>query len=179
MFLLTFLLLTQPRSGYPPKASEVLLNCLLFLPIWAVIAGIFFLNRKFIGKQWAKIAFGQNVIYWTLVGSILVGLIFNLDYHRRSGCFVVDEESFSPVTLMLAGISILLLTIGHFTFGKVIGLAILIIEFIFWTFKALYFNGSLDLIVIGYFTMLCWTLRILFILKAFALRQNNREKSRT
>ncbi len=179
LLLLTFLLLTQPRSGYTPTTGEVLLNCLLLLPIWAVNAGIFFLDKKFIGKEWAKIAFGPNVIYWTLVGSILIGLIFNLDYHMRSGCFIVDEERFSPVTLILAGISILLLTIGHFTFGKAIGIAILIIEFIFWTLRALYFNGSLDLIVIGYFTMFCWTLRILFISKAISLRQNSRTNART
>jgi hypothetical protein len=49
------------------------------------------------------------------------------------------QDEFQKRALLLKEqcVSILLLTIGHFTFGKVIGSAILITEFIFLDFKGI------------------------------------------
>lgn len=55
---------------------------------------------------------------------------------------------------------------GYLFSNSKVGLVLLILEFIFWTLKALmYYNASLDPIFNGYFTVICWVLRIVFIMK--------------
>jgi hypothetical protein len=165
LFLLTFVLLTQPQSGYPATTEQVLLYYLLFLPLWALIAGTIFISKKHSDKNWNKRAFRKKTLFWTIIILVIVGFAFNFDYQRKSGCFVENEPYFSSTKFIFSIGSIILLSSGYYFSTNKFGISLLITEFTFWTFKALYFNSSLDLFFPGYFTMICWTLRLVLVVK--------------
>jgi hypothetical protein len=72
----------------------------------------------------------------------------------------------SPSTSAQAAFgSIILLSAGYYFSNNKFGAVPLITEFTLWTFKALYYNSSLDLFFPGYFTMICWILRVVLIFK--------------
>jgi hypothetical protein len=72
---------------------------------------------------------------------------------------------FSATKFVFSVSSVLLLSSGYYFSNSKTGKFLLIAEFFIWTFKALYFNGTLDLNLPGYFTMTCWALRVLLICK--------------
>ncbi|WP_317897448.1 hypothetical protein [Aurantibacillus circumpalustris] len=166
LFALTFILLTQPQSGYTATVGQVLMYYALYFPLWAVIAGTIFIATKHSDKSWNQQLFGQRTLFWSIIISIVIGFALNSDYQRQSGCFIEYELMFSPTKFIFSISSLLLLSSGYYFSYKKIGTSLLIIEFILWTFKTLYFDGSLDLFFPGYFTMVCWTLRVALIYKA-------------
>ncbi len=173
--LLTGLFLTQPKSGYSPSIEQVLLYILVLIPIWILFIGTYSLYKKYPKSKTLQLISKKKTVYILLILLLIIGFIFNLDYHRQIGCFVQNESTFSELKFILVGSSILLLTIGYLKSNKKIGIAILIAEFIFWTLKSLYFNSSMDLIIPGYFTMTCWLLR--YTLIAICINKNANKKT--
>jgi hypothetical protein len=163
LFLLTFVLLTQPQSGYSATTEQILLRYLFFLPLWALMAAIIFISKKYRDKNWCKAVFANKSLFWAIILSVIVGFAFNFDYQRRVGCFVLNEPDFSLTSLSIGISSILLLSAGYYFSSNKSGITLLIIEFAGWTFKTLYFNSSLNLFFPGYFTMIGWALRLVLI----------------
>ena len=159
----TILLLAQPRSGYTQNLGQVSTRLLTFAPLWITIGIVAFIGNRYLDNKQPKLVLNANAIFRILVSSLIIGLVFNLDYHKTDGCLVVDEQFLSPAALTLSFISLTLLTLGYLLWRHKFGLVPLLLELIFWTLRAIYYNGSLDLIVIGYFTMICWALRIAFV----------------
>jgi hypothetical protein len=165
LFLATLLLLTQSQSGYSPTIEQVLLHFLLFFPLWAIAGGLIYFSKKFSAKNWHNTVFPRKTFFWTIISFVVIGFAFNFDYQRKVGCFVENESAFSQTKFIFSIGSILLLSAGFYFSNNKFGVILLIIEFVLWTFKALYFNSSLDLFFLGYFTMTCWILRLIFIVK--------------
>jgi hypothetical protein len=165
LFLLTFILLTQPQSGYSATTEQVLFYYLLFLPLWALTAVAVFISKKHGNKNWYKTAFAKKSLFWSIILFVIIGFALNFDYQRQVGCFVENEPDFSSTKFIFSIGSIILLSAGYYFSNNKFGISLLITEFALWTFKALYFNSSLDLFFPGYFTMTCWTLRLILIAK--------------
>lgn len=166
LFALTFLLLTQSRSGYSATVGQVLVDYALYLPLWAVAGATIFVAIKHSDNSLNELFFGQRTLFWSIVILVFLGFVFNFDYQRRSGCFVEDEPMFSSTKFILSASSLLLLSSGNYFSSTKLGISLLIIELVLCTFKTLYFNGSLDLFFPGYFTMTGWILRVTYIYKA-------------
>lgn len=172
LFLIVLLNSTQPRSGYAPDMGMILLWNLFFLPVWAGIAFIAMWCRKVQQKNGGKELVSAKFLFGMLVISVIAGFLLNTDYQRQEGCFVEDEPFLSPLKCIISGSSLALLSLGYAFSNKKAGILLLILEFIFWTLKALlYFNCSLDPVFTGYFTVICWTLRLVLILKLNAGNQ--------
>ena len=174
LFLLTFLLLTQPQSGHWPTTEQVLVYYLVYLPLWVLTVATIFLIKKHSDKSWYKLTFTKQTIFWTIVLLVIIGFVTNFDYHRQIGCYVENELDYSPTKFIFSLGSIFLLSIGFSFSDKKFGVFILITEFFIWTTKSLYFNNSLDLLLPGYFIMFCWTIRLIFIITILNLRANGR-----
>jgi len=159
------MLLTQPRSGWTAKLEDIIADYLEYFKLWSLIALIILIAAKNTDKYWAQIVFGKRTLFGTITLLSIVGFILNFDYQRQSGCFVVDETMYSPTKFIFIICSFLLLSYGYYYSDRKVGQILLVTEFIFWTFKALYYNSSLDLIFPGYFTMMSWTLRFALIVK--------------
>lgn len=170
LFALTFLLLTQSRSGYSSAVGQVLLYYALYFPLWAVAGAPIFVAIKHSDRSLNELFFGQRTLFWSIVILVILGFVFNFDYQRQSGCFVEDEPMFSSIKFIFSISSLLLLSSGYYFLGNKSGISLLIIELVFWTFKTLYFNGSLVLFFPGYFTMTGWILRVTLIYKALNRR---------
>jgi hypothetical protein len=162
--------LTQPQSGYSATTEQVLIYYLLYLPLWVLIVATILIIKKHVTKNWYKITFTKRTLYWTLVFLIVIGFVTNHDYQRQVGCFVENEPDFSSTKFIFSLGSILLLSSGFYFSDKKIGLFFLITEFFIWTSKSLYFNCSLDLFLPGYFMMICWAVRLVFIVKILNMR---------
>jgi hypothetical protein len=136
-----------------------------------LIAGIILISKKHNDKDWFKKVFAKKTLFWTIICLVVVGFTFNFDYQRQVGCFVENELDFSSTKFVLSIGSIILLFVGFYFSNNNFGISILITEFACWIFKALYYNSSLDLFLPGYFTMTCWALRIILIVKILNKRQ--------
>jgi hypothetical protein len=166
LFVIILLNSMQPRSGYSADINIILILNLFFLPVWAAIVLIAIWCRKIKEKNGGKEIIQAKVLFWIIILSVIAGFLLNVDYQRQVGCFVDDEPYLSPVKFIISGMSITLLSLGYIFSTKKIGVVLLILEFIFWTLKALvYYTSSLDLIFTGYFTVICWALRLAFIMK--------------
>ncbi|MBK7958956.1 MAG: hypothetical protein IPK03_13185 [Bacteroidetes bacterium] len=165
LFLLTILLLTQPRYGYNATLKQVLFCFAFYLPLLALTAGVFFFATKNSDKNWYEFAFGRKTIFWTIILSVAIGFVSNLDYQKQFGCFVQEEAMFSTTKFIVSICSIMLLTIGYYISDTKLGTSLLILEFVLWALKTLYFNRSLDPLLQDIFTMICWILRLILIIK--------------
>lgn len=174
LFLLTFLLLTQPQAGYSATTEQVLSYYLAYLPLWVLTVVTIFLIKKHSDKNWFKMAFAKQTFFWTIVLLVIIGFVSNYDYQRQIGCFVENELDYSSTKFIFSLGSILLLSTGFYFSDKKFGVFILIAEFFIWTTKWLYFNSSLDLFLPGYFIMFCWTIRLLFIIRILNVREEER-----
>lgn len=152
------LLLSQPISGYPAEIESILFKILMYIPLFLLIWWLSKIIKR--NETLKNKLLNPRLLYYLLILSVLVGFVFNLDYQRQYGCFIENESFFSPVKIRVAIISLCLLTAGKISKNKTLNLLVLIIEFFFWTGKVLYYNSSLDLILPGYFTIICWFLRM-------------------
>jgi hypothetical protein len=159
------LLISQPRSGHPTGIKRILFQILIYTPLFISIAWLI----KYFTKS---STLNSKLLYFIIISSILIGFIFNLDYQRRSGCFIYDESFFSNTKIIISFVSIILLSIATFINNQKISLLLLIFEFLFWTSKVVYYNSSLDLIFPGYFTVICWTLRIALTNQILIIKSN-------
>lgn len=160
LILLSFILFSRPRSGYTATIGQILGYYLFFLPLWVSLAATILINRKSKTKKWNNVLFGNTTLFILLILSIIIGFVFNFDYKRQSGCFGEDELDYSITKFIWSGGSILFLSLGFFMSKPKFATTLLIIEFAFWTFKSLHYNNSLDFFLPGYFTMICWFLRL-------------------
>jgi hypothetical protein len=165
LFVIILLNSIQPRLDYSPDGDAILLRNLFFLPVWIGIALIAIWCRRIKEKNGGKEIIQAKVLFWIIILSVIAGFLLNVDYQRPSGCFS-DDEPLSPVKFIVSGMSITLLSLGYLFSKRKIGVVLLILEFIFWTLRALvYYTSSLDPIFTGYFTVICWSLRLMFIMK--------------
>lgn len=162
LILLSGLLITQPKSGYSPNIEQILFYYLLFSPLWILIIAIYFHIKNKPNHKISHIS-NKETLYFSLLFFLFLGFVFNLDYLRQIGCFVQNESIFSKNKFIFLGISFVLLTFGYLKSKHKIGILILILEFLFWTLKSLYYNSSFDLIIPGYFTTTSWILRYVLI----------------
>ncbi len=166
LFVIILLNSMQPRFDYSPDGSAILLRNVFFLPVWIGIALIAIWCRKIKEKNGGKEIIQAKVLFWIIILSVIAGFLLNVDYQRPSGCFSDDEPDLSPVKFIISGMSITLLSLGYLFSKRKIGVVLLMLEFIFWTLRALvYYTSSLDPIFTGYFTVICWSLRLVFIMK--------------
>lgn len=169
LFVIILLNSMQPRSGYSADMNIILIWNLFFIPVWVAIALVAMLCRRIKQKNGGKDIVSAQIVFGILVLSVIAGFLLNIDYQRRVGCFVEDEQELSLLKFIISGISLTLLSLGYVFSKRKIGVILLILEFIFWTLKALlYYNSSLDLIFTGYFTVICWSLRLVLIMKFLA-----------
>jgi hypothetical protein len=166
LFVIILLNSMQPSAGHSVSINIILLRNFFFLPVWIGIALVAILCRKIKQKNGGREIIQAKALFWILLLSIVAGFLFNIDYHMQTGCFSHDEPYLSPLKFIISGISITLLSLGYLFSKRKIGVVLLILEFIFWTLKALvYYTSSLDPIFTGYFTVICWSLRLAFIMK--------------
>jgi hypothetical protein len=108
----------------------------VLLPIYAPALGLWILLRKHnTGKEWFSRAKQPITIYFTLLGFVLLGFIFKLDYTKQIGCIIMHEPVFSFENLVYSTITISLLSIGVLIKSKKAAAIILLLELTIWLYK--------------------------------------------
>lgn len=113
---------------------------ILFLILVAVI--------WFISKKNRKIRFWKNKIiqppfnYYLLIGMLIIGFFFRLDYSDRFGCIVFKEPVFELRNILFSAISITLVLLSFFAKKRTIKLTFISFELVFWLYKFFLFKGG-------------------------------------
>ncbi len=164
LFLAVLAATVQPVWGSPLPVSTADLRDLFFLPVWIGIPFVAIVSKNRKAKQEGKELLRAGTLFWMLMISVVLGFLLNAGERtfnlEEYGTFLFVAK------LISACVSILLLSLAYVFSKRKAGLALLILEWMFWTLKALvYYKTSPDLIFSGYFTMICYSLRLLLITK--------------
>lgn len=165
-YLFVILLAVTVHSVWssPLQVSATDVRDLFFLPVWICIPFVAIISKSIKAKQERKELVSTSTLFRILIVSVVIGFFLNAS--DRIFSFEGYGTVLFIVTLIGAGISILLLIPAYVFSKQKAGLVLLILEWMFWTLKALvYYKTSPDLIVNGYFTVLCWLLRLVLIRK--------------
>ena len=101
-----------------------------------------------ISKKSEKVRFWQEKIiqqplnYYLLLGLLVVGFIFRLDYTDRFGCFVSAEPIFELRNILFSAISTTLVLLSFFSKKRTIKLTFISLELLFWISKLFLFKGG-------------------------------------
>ena len=102
----------------------------------------------FLSKKSEKIKFlkekiiQQPVNYYLLIGLLLIGFFFRLDYSNRFGCIIFEEPIFELKNILFSTISITLVLLSFFFKKRMIKLAFISLELLFWIAKLFLFKGG-------------------------------------
>lgn len=164
LFLILLACRIQPVLGQKPVTEPVVLRDLFFLPLWLGIPLVAITARKIGETNGNKELMSSVALFWCLIFSVMGGFFLNLGEYN---------ETVLVLKCMSNGVSVALLGLGYKFSHKKIGQFLLILELLFWTMKAvIFYNTSLDLVVSGYFSVACWVLRAVFLMKQLQINNS-------
>lgn len=167
LFLAVLAATVQPVWGSPLPVSTADLRDLFFLPVWVGIPFVAIVSKNRKAKQEGKELLRVGTLFWMLIISVVLGFLLNAGERTFS---LEEYGTFLFVAKLISACSsILLLSLAYVFSKRKAGLVLLILEWMFWSLKALvYYKTSPDLIVSGYFTVICWSLRLVLIMNLAA-----------
>ena len=118
---------------------------ILVVIIWVISNK--FLNEKV--KFWKEKIIQQPFNYYLLIGLLIVGFIFRLDYSDRYGCIYGGESIFELKNILFSAISITLVLLSFFSKKRTIKLTFISLELLFWVSKLFSFKGGYVVDLLG------------------------------
>ena len=114
---------------------------IIFLILIAVIWLISKKSEKV--RLWKEKIIRQPLNYYLLMGLLVVGFIFRLDYTANSfGCFVFTEPVFELRNILFSATSITLVLLSFFSKKRAVKLTFISLELLFWVSKLFLFKGG-------------------------------------
>ena len=93
-------------------------------------------------RFWIEKITQQPLNYYLLLGLLVVGFIFRLDYTIRAGCLIHDGSVFELRNILFSSISITLVLLSLFSKKRTIKLIFISLELLFWVTKLFLFKGG-------------------------------------
>ena len=123
---------------------------LILIHPYALVALLWLILRnRLTERKWFPALNQPKITYFYLIGFLLTGFFFKLDYSLQQSCFVRHESVFSSENIFFFTIALTLLTIGILVRSKKIAATFLIIELIFWLYKLFLIKGGYAVGVAG------------------------------
>ena len=113
-----------------------------------IIFLIFIVTIWLISKKSEKVRFWKEKIiqqplnYYLLLGLLVVGFIFRLDYTDRFGCIRFAEPIFELRNILFSATSITLVLLSFFSKKRTSKLTFISLELLFWVSKLFLFKGG-------------------------------------
>jgi hypothetical protein len=93
-------------------------------------------------RFWKEKIIQQPLNYYLLLGLLIVGFIFRLDYTIRAGCLIHDGSIFELRNILFSVISITLVLLSFFSKNRKIKFIFISLELLFWVSKLFLFKGG-------------------------------------
>jgi hypothetical protein len=113
---------------------------IIFLVLVAIIWIVSKKSEKI--RFWKEKLIQQPFNYYLLIGLLVIGFIFRLDYSDRFGCIVFTEPIFEFKNILFSAISITLVLLSLFFQKRKVKLTLIFCELLFWIFKLSFFKGG-------------------------------------
>jgi len=114
---------------------------LTFLILIAIIWGVSRWSEK--ARSWKNKLIQQPLNYYILLGLLVVGFFFQLDYSIRFGDIITREYSiFELKSILFSATSITLVLLSFFFKKRAIKLTFISLELLFWLSKLFLFKGG-------------------------------------
>jgi len=97
-------------------------------------------NERFF--LWKEKLIRQPFNYYLLIGLLIVGFFFRLDYSERYGDIVFPEPILTTKNILFSFISLLLVLLSFFSKKRIIKLSLISLELLFWLFKLSFYKGG-------------------------------------
>jgi hypothetical protein len=93
-------------------------------------------------RFWKEKVIRQPLNYYLLLGLLVVGFIFRLDYTDRFGCIRFAEPIFELKNILFSATSITLVLLSFFSKKRTTKLTFISLELLFWVSKLFLFKGG-------------------------------------
>lgn len=100
-------------------------------------------------RFWIEKIIRQPFNYYFLIGLLIIGFIFRLDYSDRFGCIQFSEPIFEFKNILFSTISIILVLLSFFSKKRTIKLTFISFELLFWLVKLFLFKGGYVVNILG------------------------------
>ena len=91
----------------------------------------------------------QPFNYYLLIGLLIIGFFFRLDYSDRFGCIRFEEPVFETKNILFSVTSMILVLLSFFSKKRTIKLTFISLELLFWTAKLFLFKGGYVVNILG------------------------------
>jgi len=100
-------------------------------------------------RFWKEKVTQQPFNYYLLIGLLIVGFLFRLDYSDRFGCIGFAEPIFELRNILFSATSIILVVLSFFSKHRMVKLTFVLLELLFWTSKLFLFKGGYVVNILG------------------------------
>lgn len=141
------------------------LRDVFFIPVWIGISFLVMIAKRLAEKYEGKEFISKGKLVLILILSVTGWFMLNLQ-QKPMADFREVEVVFLIFKIISLCISIALLSLAYVFLNRKAGIVLVVLELIFWTLKTLMtYPASADLILSGYFVVICYSLRLLLITK--------------
>ena len=93
-------------------------------------------------RFWKEGVIKQPFNYYSLIGLLIIGFFFRLDYSNRFGCIIGEEPIFELKNILFSTTSIALVLLSFFSKNRKIKLTFALLELLFWITKLFLYKGG-------------------------------------
>ena len=93
-------------------------------------------------RYWKEKIIQQPFNYYLLIGLLIIGFFFRLDYSDRFGCIRSEEPVFEGKNILFSVTSMILVLLSFFSKKRAIKLTFISLELLFWIAKLFLFKGG-------------------------------------